>query len=374
MKIFFISTHNIECSQAVYTAHLGKELQKLGHDITILAEDMHDDFNDTNYSNIPYIRCWNRYSGNYLKIKEIIKNDKPDIVHFQLEYGLWQFEQELTELTQWIKSRGIKVFLTFHSQLPIGKGFEWVYEMCFDIDGVVTFGKGGVDELYMIGVENAVHIPYGVISLKEFPALVGKEKARKKLGLPKNKIIILTEGFINEGSRIVENVWAIKELNNKNIHYVVAGLPIVINNNNWNEIYYDRIEMAKKQSGIDMTLVKKYLNPEEISLYYEAADFILLNFCKTVWTSTLCINLVRTFEKPSITTTSLICDNLSSEESLKVEYDNQEELIEALKTIINDFDMINKEHLESMRKSQSKYLFENIAKEHNDFYNNSFRA
>ncbi|MBI5060729.1 MAG: glycosyltransferase [Candidatus Aenigmarchaeota archaeon] len=114
MKIAWISSYYPRaCGIATYSAEYVKELRRFENDITVIS---HTDAKPR-YDVIPIIddedEKW------HLKVYDAIKEIKPDVVHFQHEYGLYECKgdknQRLIELLGLLKKGSIPAVMTFHS-------------------------------------------------------------------------------------------------------------------------------------------------------------------------------------------------------------------------------------------------------------------
>ena len=119
VKILWISSYlPRSCGIAYYSNHYIKALKKYAKksgkklEIKIIA---HTDALEADYPIIDNVKDKNWHH----EVLKIVKKEKPNIVHIQHEYGLYETDrdcnQRVIELIKMIKDMGIKVVMTYHS-------------------------------------------------------------------------------------------------------------------------------------------------------------------------------------------------------------------------------------------------------------------
>ena len=132
MNIVLVSTYAVECGIATYTEALAQALKSQGHSVTVLAEIRDKQPMSQTIDGVPVYRIWARSMHNSAMygLSSIIRAidsspTKPDVVHFQHEFGLFPDSYGLTQLMEQLIARGIRVVTTLHTVLapPEGTGF-----------------------------------------------------------------------------------------------------------------------------------------------------------------------------------------------------------------------------------------------------------
>lgn len=163
-------------------------------------------------------------------------------------------------------------FIDFQSSLNILEQFnDWVVgsEVLKDADKVITVSKKTREYVLKLGADRSkISVIYNGVD-QNFFCPINKDRSRKKLGLPKNKIIILTVRrlvYKNGLDTLIESAsLLIREYRNL--------LFIVIGNGPDRNIIAKRI----KQLGINSNIRLTGFVPEEaLPLYYNAADYFVL--------------------------------------------------------------------------------------------------
>src|SRR5437879_1546297 len=104
MKIAIATSWREICGISTYNLYFTNELQKLNPDLFILAENRAAGGpDDGQVSTLPNEQCWNRYLGfspadNLRGVLEVIKDKKPDIIHWSHELYLASYLLLLREL------------------------------------------------------------------------------------------------------------------------------------------------------------------------------------------------------------------------------------------------------------------------------------
>jgi glycosyltransferase involved in cell wall biosynthesis len=175
------------CGIATYTTYLAEQLIKQGDEVVVLAErrDVLPTGFDSDFpgKNIPYRECWSRNEP-FDKLIEVVKEEKPDIVHCQHQFGL--FPYEMTFLKE-LKELGIKVILTLHDVIPAVPDMEKYFRTIFDnCDKIIVHNetcKRLLLDSWKYPHPERIEVIYHGTKLIDVPTV---EKARKKLAIPMN--------------------------------------------------------------------------------------------------------------------------------------------------------------------------------------------
>lgn len=110
--------------------------------------------------------------------------------------------------------------------------------------------------------------------------VVNKTVARRYLGLPHSKIILLVFGYINGYKGIDWIIKTVKGLKNENIHLVIAGgkNPYHKGKKKYEAYYNSIVEQVKDNDSITHT---GYIQDEDIQYYFSAVDFVIMPYTTT---------------------------------------------------------------------------------------------
>lgn len=143
-----------------------------------------------------------------------------------------------------------------------------------------------------------VVIPHGVEEFKRIPT---KERARKKLGLPRGAFVILSFGFLAwyKGTdwliHAIDEVKTKRRLKSRDIQLVLAGGP---NPNHEDKEYYQKyikgIIRECRKAGFTLT---GFVPEKDIPLYFKACDLVVLPY-RTFMSSSGPLSITFSFKKP----------------------------------------------------------------------------
>lgn len=253
LNVVLVSTFRTMCGIAEYTAILASELVKQGHSVTVLSELNPTAVPDRN-SKIPYYPCWNR-KGHLLGIVNMINSSKvkPDVIHFQHEFGLFNYSDQIIKVQEELLKLGIIVVTTFHTVLP-------------DYDYNNYLGKSIVHSVEgSLFVKDAHIIPHGVKLGR-----LDKTEAKIKLFGHEPPIVCLIPGFISKSKRTIET--AMVALRAKTINKVIIAGECK------DDYYLHEIMFKINTYGNPDKVVfePSYISDEKQDLYLRASDFVLL--------------------------------------------------------------------------------------------------
>lgn len=145
-------------------------------------------------------------------------------------------------------------------------------------------------------------IPHGV---EIFVNKLNVGQARKQLGLPNDKFILLCFGFLAwyKGSDLIVDIFAhLPKKIRQNFSLILAGGP---NPNHIGKSFYNKyINKVKESAKRNGVLVTGFVPEEEIPLYFEASDLILLPY-RTFMSASGPMSLALSFEKPFLISPAL---------------------------------------------------------------------
>ena len=202
MRIVFVSTYPpIECGIGAYTSFLADALAGAENEIHIVSQ-----YGAEGRHVYPcYAPTDNGIAG---KIFHSALRVTPDIVHIQHEFPLYGELEGIAalELIYRIKSTATPVIATMHTveKEPTFRQKLIVNTMCRELDGIIVHEESHVDllkSLYNTDPGKIFMIPHGARVMDPIPG------ARKKIGMPEKKKIILVAGYFRPTkgfNRIVE--------------------------------------------------------------------------------------------------------------------------------------------------------------------------
>lgn len=177
-----------------------------------------------------------------------------------------------------------------------------------------------------------------------YPNTISKKEARKKLGIPENKKIILILGDIKEYKGIKYLIDAVKNLGNQ-YYLLIAGRPL-----DENLIRY----IEQKQSEMNnLKLVKHYIPQEEVQFYMNACDIFVLPYT-LIWTSGA-VKLAYAFSRPVVSTqVGTMPEVVTDETGILVKPRDANALTEGIEKLFSmDYEQMGKKAYEMMKEDYS---------------------
>lgn len=155
-------------------------------------------------------------------------------------------------------------------------------------------------------IEKIIVIPHGVEEFKNVPS---KREAREKLGIPKNRFVLLSFGFIAwyKGTDwLVDTFRQMRKMRksskNKRVMLIIAGGP---NPNHLHKGYYKRyITAIRRECARNDILLTGFIPEEKIPLYFRACDVVILPY-RTLMSSSGPLSLAFSFKKPFLVSEKL---------------------------------------------------------------------
>lgn len=263
MNIAFVSTYQSECGIATYTENLAKALVKEGHSVCVLAEllpKQKTQTSEVDENGIRVLRLWRRgfHYGSQLGLESVvnaIKYNKPDVVHIQHEFGLFE-NYALWALVKALQQLEIKVFVTLHTVMlpPIKKGF-WL-----------DAHNSGAKFVVHSAVAQAALAPY--IQARVVPHGVTNDPIK---GCDPNKLVGLCPGFISKSKGHLEIVKAFAEICTDAMELNIVGL---CRDAGYEEILIRKIEHYGLEKNIK--IYNAFHTNDAMREYFANSDYVLL--------------------------------------------------------------------------------------------------
>ncbi|MCL0091723.1 glycosyltransferase [Dehalococcoidales bacterium] len=270
MRIAFITTYGVKCGIATYTEHLAQHLVR-EHEITIFAEDYRDNVQPDFNSELTIIRCFNRNSPDP-RLLEALAIYHPDVVHIQHEYEIFKnLRNTLAQLAAQYPGRTI---ITLHAVMAIEGAFD--LQDCADCFIVHNeYGKRFLVETEGVDAARIKVIPHGSVLIPQLSIA----EARRWLGLPQDRKIILSHSYLTRWKNIDQIIKAVAELRHElDIYYVHCGgfhphLPPAES-----QQYFSSCLQLIKELNLDseVLIVDRFLPEEKLGYYLNAADAIIV--------------------------------------------------------------------------------------------------
>lgn len=243
---------------------------------------------------IPAIRIVDSINPfSYYSAAKIIANEQPDLL--LMRYWMPFFAPSLGIVARLLKKRGIKILSILDNLIPHEQrpgDFALTRFFLRQQDGVITMSETVLQSL----VEFKIPVP----SLCQFHPItdhfappVDQTFAREKLGLPKDKKILLFFGFIRQYKGLDIALEALQYLHDKDYALIIAG-----------EIYGDFSSYQKiiDIHGLEGKIYKfiRYISDTETPLFFSAADLVVLPYKSA--TQSAVLSVAYHYEKPVVVT------------------------------------------------------------------------
>lgn len=289
-----------------YTFSLSNALKSNGVDIDLII-DLKDEtensicnriklFN-TDEKNIGKYKKLINYISSYMKIVNIIKKGKYDILHAQW-FIFSPIDYYFLNIIK--KKYGIKLIITVHDILPFNQKFydlrfhKKIYELA---DHIIVQAENNIKrfrELFENLSYKVIMIPHG--HFLEYADVLDKNSARKHLNIDSNGLVMLFFGQIKKVKGVNILLEAFVEINKKypNLKLILAGNP-------WKDDFsqYQKIIDDNNLGSVIRTDIR-YIKDEEIKYYYSASDICILPYLDVYQSGV--IQLAYAYRKPVVAT------------------------------------------------------------------------
>ena len=265
MNIVFVTTWEQPCGLATYSKSLATALRALGHSVTIVSEMLDDQISPSNGKDedgFHVIRCWKRKGAPYEsprgfggQLLRVLKHLRPDVVHFQHEYGIFIRDSDFAKCCRAIGMPVVTWHTVRHDRHPDVS--------CRSI--VHTQEAAAMHHLL------ASVIPHGVPQTAgEVPGV--QAAAREELGLKPHATIGLVQGFLSSSKGILDLLMRLQGVS----RYTTEDLQVhFVGRCDEPDLLLQEIDMR----GLDdiVHLAPGFLDEEKRDLWFRAADFAILN-------------------------------------------------------------------------------------------------
>jgi glycosyltransferase involved in cell wall biosynthesis len=208
----------------------------------------------------------------WIKTARFIKQQKPDFIVFR--FWIPFMGPALGSIARMVRKSGVRVLaitdnVVPHEKRPGDTGFaRYFINAC---DGFVTMSKAVMEDLKQFTTTpNKKYLLHPLYT--SFGEKLDKTEARRTLGLPEDKKLVLFFGLIRKYKGLDMLLDAFHELkNHPEIVLVIAG-----------EFYEDKqpyLDLIEKHGiGSQVILHGKFIANDEVKLYFSAADLVALPY------------------------------------------------------------------------------------------------
>ena len=182
------------------------------------------------------------------------------------------------------------------------KQAEWI--RIFSEKSTASFSKR-----YNVSIDKFIVVPEGCYS-SVYKNNTSRSESRTKLGLSKDEFILLSLGFIKPYKGLENLIKSFKKNRFSNQSLLIVGRSM-------DKIYFKKIE-SLAHSGDSIKLIDIFVEPDQLQLYFNAADVVVLPF-KSIENSGSVI-MAMGFSKPVLAPRmGVIVDRLSMQKELLYE-------------------------------------------------------
>ena len=379
MKVLWVTTWNKPCGIATYSKGLLPALSSLlveeGGEAEVLPID------------------------SVFSIKELlqaIESRKPDVVHFQHEYGIWGGKNPpfymFPGLVDSIRCNvaGVVCVATAHTVLsslyrfPVkGRGLQipfralanlfllpflrrsWGEKTFGNLDGVIVHSKTQVEAVRASGCGQVVEIPHYVYATEKKSVALPQALSN----IPENHFVVLVFGFFSPEKGQDIAIEALAKLP-EHVHLVLAGGVRRKSDRDYYKKCLDKIQELKLEKRITIT---GFVPEEEIAGHYQRASLVLAPFRETTGSGTLAQAFAR--GAPVLTSDLILNKEVADRESGSIDVFEAGSARDCARKIESYISDVSK--LEALKEASQRYANVNhpdrIAKRHLDFYKSFFK-
>ena len=274
IKIGLVSTFRCPCGVAKYSEELCYPLSEIV-DLKIYAEKTNNETSPIQNKTLNYTRNWKREIS-YEELYKNLKEDSPDICHFQFEQAIFQENIRFLKLLDKLHENGIKTVITLHNvpQFDANYKNDW-YKKC-NSHFIVTNELMQQELKKWEPTAESTIIPLGTTIFEPTET----KTARKILKLPEDAYIITQTGFYGYDKGMLPLIEAMPEILEKipNALLVLAGslhpLAPKIHKEHLLACFKTAFNLNLKDKVL---FTGKFLNEKDLSMFLSASDIVAVN-------------------------------------------------------------------------------------------------
>lgn len=313
----------------------------------------------------------------YREIPKVIKDMNCNIAHIEHEFSFFRSNAEFDMLLKELNSYKVKIVLTMHSLVSgLASLNSLILTHC---DNVIVHSDKFKETLKIQAetIKSTIIQDIADIEVIEmgcsglFTATEKeREETKRNLGLSDKYPIIGSFGFLREQKGYYDLLLTIREL--KKV-YEKAFLLIIapaheFGSKVYDEMFYNYIIKHKLEN--DVLIIREYLSEEKLLRVLSCADMFVLNYIDSPIGGGISAAVKTLFrvQKPILVREGIAFADLNKGEVLKIRDNNLENLVGAIKTLVED-----KELSKALVKNANDFVlrnsWENVAKKHIELYN-----
>ncbi|MCL1883848.1 MAG: glycosyltransferase [Defluviitaleaceae bacterium] len=333
LKVAMITPWNTKCGIAEYSGMLCEDLSHKV-DFEIFPNRAHETVRPDEAFVKP--RLWlNMYDEDLDALLNALKNSACEILHFQNQYGFFDFKMLTKIITELHMHK--KIIITMHrtSKIPL----------CDIVDGfnlccaIIVHSEHDRKRLVEGGINNnhIKEIPLGQI---EFPP-EDSQNLKQVMGL-ENRLILGSYGFLTPHKGILECIHAVDILR-KRFPHVLYIISCAVYPNAHSKDYYQKCMNEIKNLNLEdnIIVIPDFLPNEKIEKLLQASDIFLMPYKNTDESASGAIRFCIAAKKPIIATKQPIFDEFEGC-CYKIEECTPENIATAVKQLLQDKNLCNK--------------------------------
>lgn len=321
-------------------------------------------------SPFPFYEGYRVASMNYKRISNILKEERPDIVHAHAPINLGL--QGLLAA----KRKKIPTVLTYHTHFPdyVPHLFSGKLPKVFDslsqaavkkmikhifrkVDVVTAPTKELVDELHSYGLHNVVYLPNGIDFSKLKHSKKDVEQFRIQYSIPKNKKIVIYLGRASFEKKLDKLMAAFKLIEKEDRVLLIAG----------GGPYLDKFKKMAVDMGIKNIIFTGLVKSESVAAAYACGDVFVsasdsetfgLTFVEAMYVGLPTIGIRKLGIKEIV---------VDGKTGVLVGADNTPELANAMDTLLDD-KKLRERMAKAAKKRAMEYSIEKSIKSTNEVY------
>jgi len=276
-KVVWISSYlPRKCGIAFYSQHYISAIKKYAKKTNKKISFKIISHTDAKLSDYPIINNKKDKKWHY-KVLKVIKKEKPDVVHIQHEYGLYETDhdvnQRVIQLIKMIKKENIPVVMTYHSvyEKLIPEFANFVSESLKVLSAGILheeYQKKALQKNIKWQPKNVYVLPHG--SREDIK--INREKIRKELGYKKDELVVGTAGLASErkGFRTLIKQWP-KVV--KKFPKAILALELKPESAKETREYIDKVLKEIMKSPVSDNIELSVKNYSETEFYKRLASF-----------------------------------------------------------------------------------------------------
>ncbi|MCK0132262.1 glycosyltransferase [Flavobacteriaceae bacterium F08102] len=237
------------------------------------------------------IEAKNGFKGRFFGIFKTVYKQRPDVVHFDWITSYYERRRLWMTLVllplfyaQVLYVRyftATKIVWTLHNIDPHNAQNLWLHRIVRRFFArqclwIRVFSEDSIERAKAVlkqPIEKFLVIPEGPYT-EVYPNEISRQEARRKLELPHANRVLLSLGFIKPYKGFENLMMTFAKLNPVNTSLVIAG-------NCLDEGYKKQLDaLLNEYPQVDIRLMARFIPPEELQYYFNAADAVVLPFDK----------------------------------------------------------------------------------------------